>query len=671
MPNNLIVPVMYKLLCNLENCGLKILVLVIPMKKSKGTKKITVFLIVLIYFISYLYLFRSYGHFNIGRKHLSIIPTIATITIEYFIIYLFMIGKIKKKESKLGLRLSLFLIMPVATVAIEEIAWNTNLSALTLPAFLANVLIVMLIMTLIILISGNPSVSYISILLLGELYGIVNYFVYKFRGSPPSLSDLMAAKTALTVASNYSYEISDKIVYSFVLFLLFIILCLILAPNQIIIRHRMRFCLLGGVFLILVGTNVADLVSLKWNGLSWGKSETFETYGAPLVLYEGIKNLKPQKPVDYRIDTIKESMDSYSKKRTDTQILPNVIVIMNESFSDLSVLGENPSYQDYLKNWNDIDEYVMRGFVYVPVYGGGTCNTEFEFLTGYSMNYLNEVPYMNLNLTRKSCMLKAMNEYGYKTVAFHPYYKENWNRIAVYQALGFSEFLGYEEMGEFKSLNNLWCSDESDYSFIEKYIDNNRERFPIFLFNVTMQNHGGYQIELAPDVEHVKPIEKYSTYMDLENYLTLVKESDMAFKELIDYYATYDYPTVICMFGDHQPALDSSFVEEITDISEIGGVEGVVSKYKTPYIIWSNYDIGNHKKDIVDMSTNYLGADLLDVLSIHTNYTDYLLDLQIELPVVNPYGYFTSEGAWYDNSEENGKIKEYNCVQYYELFEKN
>lgn len=43
-------------------------------------------------------------------------------------------------------------------------------------------------------------------------------------------------------------------------------------------------------------------------------------------------------------------------------------------------------------------------------------------------------------------------------------------------------------------------------------------------------------------------------YPKVDQYLSLIKKSDTALQELIEYYSQVDEPTIICIFGDHQPS---------------------------------------------------------------------------------------------------------------------
>ena len=349
-------------------------------------------------------------------------------------------------------------------------------------------------------------------------------------------------------------------------------------------------------------------------------------------------------------------------------------MIMNESFADLSVLGDFVS-DDYLASFYDIDDYLLRGMVYPSVCGGGTCNSEFEFLTGSSLANVKPgiYPYLNYDLSNASNLVQVFNNLGYQTVAFHPYQAENWNRTNVYNSFGFQEFLSQEDMVD-KEILSWTISDYSDFEKIKEIYENRTA--PLFLFNVTMQNHGGYNVPIRSDVELVSIEKQYSGYSDVINYLTLIRESADAFKELLNYFAAQPDPVIICMFGDHQPILDEDFLSSITQTvsDEEHSILDAKQRYITPYIIWSNYDVystpDTESTKQTDMSLNYLGANLLGLLGISTPYSQYLLSLQQQIPIVNSVGYQDSLGEWFSLEIENPALTEYQSVQYYELFGK-
>ena len=52
-------------------------------------------------------------------------------------------------------------------------------------------------------------------------------------------------------------------------------------------------------------------------------------------------------------------------------------------------------------------------------------------------------------------------------------------------------------------------------------------------------------------------------YPKANRYLSLVKRSDEAFQELVDYFSNVSEPTILCMFGDHLPSIEDGFYEEL------------------------------------------------------------------------------------------------------------
>ena len=61
---------------------------------------------------------------------------------------------------------------------------------------------------------------------------------------------------------------------------------------------------------------------------------------------------------------------------------------MNEAFSDLSVINEFSTNEDYMPFIHSLNENTIKGSLYMSIFGSGTCNSEFEYLTGNSMSFL-------------------------------------------------------------------------------------------------------------------------------------------------------------------------------------------------------------------------------------------------------------------------------------------
>lgn len=603
-----------------------------------------------------------------------------------------------------------FSVLPFLAFFMEELLWNESFFAISGKSLLINYLVEYLFLLSLFLLIRSFHPTFVLFLCLNWIYGMANHYVLEFKGCPPLFSDLLASQTAITVMGNYSYALDDAVVIGTFLFLYTWIFLLYfplsqknVAPKNASEENNTSFFAQHKLFVRILGIlcaflwipclfflDISHFSGITING--WSPVYSFTQNGAPITLLISIQNVIPSKPAHYSRESalaaisqaVSEAEDATSDGMISKEVAasedasknvpPSVIVIMNESFADLSVLGDFVS-DDYLASFYDIDDYLLRGMVYPSVCGGGTCNSEFEFLTGSSMANVKPgiYPYQNYDLSNASNLVQVFNNLGYQTVAFHPYQAENWNRINVYNSFGFQEFLSQEDMTD-KEILSWTISDHSDFEKIKEIYENRTA--PLFLFNVTMQNHGGYNVPIRSDVELVSIEKQYSGYSDVINYLTLIRESADAFKELLNYFAAQPDPVIICMFGDHQPILDEDFLSSITQTvsDEEHSILDAKQRYITPYIIWSNYDVystpDTESTKQTDMSLNYLGANLLGLLGISTPYSQYLLSLQQQIPIVNSVGYQDSLGGWFSLEIENPVLTEYQSVQYYELFGK-
>ena len=61
---------------------------------------------------------------------------------------------------------------------------------------------------------------------------------------------------------------------------------------------------------------------------------------------------------------------------------------MNETFSDLNVVNKIKTNKEVMPFINSLSENTIKGHMLVSVFGGGTSNSEYEFLTGNSVSSL-------------------------------------------------------------------------------------------------------------------------------------------------------------------------------------------------------------------------------------------------------------------------------------------
>lgn len=240
--------------------------------------------------------------------------------------------------------------------------------------------------------------------------------------------------------------------------------------------------------------------------------------------------------------------------------------------------------------------------------------------------------------------------------------------------MGFDDFIEASEFQTEYEYIRTFISDTCNFNEIIYRYENKEIDKPLFLFNVTIQNHGAYYGDLDLPIEVLQvgdtKAEDAGYIYDLQTYLNLMKHTDQAFEDLVTYFSDVEEPTIICMFGDHQPVLSDDFYQSIWGSTNLTK-ENVMKKYVTPYVIWTNYD--TELKEYGDMSANYLGAVLLECAGVELSvYYEFLLELQAEYPVLSHIGCLNNAGTRFDIDDLMNvrEILQYRIIQYNHLMEK-
>lgn len=583
-----------------------------------------------------------------------------------------------KKINKIT-RVLCFSIVPVIAFYLMEFYDRNPFEQIRPMAHLFNIMIFEMIAWIIYFLIGNEKWSLRIILGLSMLFGLVNHYVMEFRSTPFVPWDIFSINTAFSVAGNYNYMPSVRLVVVTIIFCVLIFLVRFL-DYKLQIRFRFRMMAAGVicVLLVLFGKSVQNeefqlknnlypylftpSVMTKYNGLA----VTFTMDMAYVVV---------DKPSDYSVNSAKELLEQYSEETTNKEIegeYPNIIVIMDEAFSDISVLGEfdtNEDYMPFVRSMLNGAENTVSGYLNVSVCGGNTANTEFEFLTGDTMAFLptGSIPYQQYIKRKVPSIAGYLSELGYDTYAQHPYYGSGWEREKVYPLLGFDKMNFVEDYVP-RTIVRQYVSDESDFGMIIRTFEQKEEGKPAFIFNVTMQNHGGYTSEYDDFVNDVCATEVDN--QALNQYLSLVRLTDEKLRELVEYFDNQEEDTIIVFFGDHQPS--DSVVAPIWKLN--GKDSGSLSKedselrYMVPYFIWANYDIDEAQNE--DTSVNYLGAKMLQYAGVPTfEYQNFLLELENYYPVIS--GVKIQESAETDSDKKSAEemMNKYKCLQYYTMFD--
>ena len=532
--------------------------------------------------------------------------------------------------------------------------------------------------------------------------GLAEYFVILFKSMPISPGDLSALSTAAAVAgSGYTYELSAFCLYGLSFCAVALLACEAagcLRPAHGTRRRRALIIdIVVGLALIgAVGAHVTLIDYYNTLGITiytWRPLESYYRQGFLPAFISGAQTINPPKPDGYDVEGAEELVDEYAAaydaREADDQNRaaaeaqfdeekPTVIAIMNETFSDLSIyqmLHADYTGPSYFKSLSDC---LARGTLYVSAYGGGTANTEFEFLTGNSMANLGSgvYPYTIYNLTDVGNLAQQFKDLGYDTLAMHPNHATNWNRENVYEDFGFDGFLAIEDFQDAETLRGM-VTDQATYDTILERLETNSD--PQFIFDVTMQNHSGYDTGLIPADKQLDLSIDGMSDSEVNEYVSLIQESDRALAEFIGQLRQLDRKVVVVFFGDHQPYFPSRFNDLwFTDEDEATHQQRL---WQTDYVIWANYDVAGNDQtsETDDLSVNYLGAKLMEVIGAPlSTYQKALMGLREKLPAINTTGYLDADGTWHLAGDETattlaaetavGAGDDYATMQYYEMF---
>ena len=551
-------------------------------------------------------------------------------------------------------------------------------------------------------------------------FAVACYYIQLFRGTPFVPLDLFATETGMNVAANYVFELTIPLTIATVWTGLMLAMAYQLGRGNLV-RARWKItqrvvALLAVLLIASMFYSQSYLQDKHYTISYWDQEASYEKYGNWMAFCLNLRNVFPEKPDAYAANSVSKIVDTTLEdsdivpnsdnaynmitgkndyKATKKQ--PNIIMIMNESFAELDALGDLKTNIDVMPFFKSLKENTIRGNLQVSTHGGGTACTEYEALTGNSQSFLSAgaVAYSASMRESTPSVVWNLRAQGYQTDAFHPYYSSGWSRDKAYAYMGFESFTALEDLlpqdtinvTTLESLDKIektidpndgdvynrgYMSDHYDFKLVEKLYEARDKSRPYFMFNVTIQNHGGYLDPCPNFQEEVKITNMDGDYPQANRYLSLMHASDTAFEELISYFKNVKEPTIVVMFGDHLPSLEKDFYTELCgEASENFDINQTQAFHQTPFVIWANYDIP--EKNIGTISTNYLSTLIMETAGLElTDYERYLASMSKSLPVISNLGYVDGQGEAYYTIPENKPViktlvNDYKCVAYNNL----
>ncbi|MDO4295629.1 MAG: LTA synthase family protein [bacterium] len=544
-------------------------------------------------------------------------------------------------------------------------------------------------------LSNAPRISNTILNAIFTFWAMAEYFVVDFRARPIMIWDILAVRTAISVSANYEYVFTKRLLAAaagMALWTVFLCCFPVRLPSWKK-QWKIRLAALGGSLAASVAFFVFLFqVAFANRGIDinmWEPVGSYADFGYMLSTVRIVDYFFVEEPLDYSVMAVQEiqrelgesqeerrkQIEAESTWTTKSEVVPtNIICIMNESYSDLQAVAPFETDVPYNAYYRSMEENVIKGNLYMPVFGAMTCNSEYEVLTGNSLAFAPEgcVPYQIYMKNPTPSLAHVLKKQGYRTVAMHPNAAQNWNRTEAYEAMGFDEYYDiafYEDAARVRG----YVGDKGDYEKIIQLTEEKEEGEPLFIFNVTMQNHGGY----VDDYEISVHLSDYDgeEFPLTEEYLSLVKESDEALQYLLEYYSEVEEPTMVVMFGDHQPGIETEFYETLMgkELDKFT-LEEMLCRYVTPFFIWTNYETESSLSE--NVSAQYLSCAMLQRANLQMSpYQEFLSEMALAAPVVHMLGYYDGEMQFQDwvnwrEKKEYEWFHPFEILQYNNMFEK-
>lgn len=566
---------------------------------------------------------------------------------------------------------------------------------LKLTPIMFNLLIMFGIFTAVYIVSNRQKLGVLSIYGLTVLFAVVNYYVDQFRGSEITAGDLYSIGTAMNVMDEYKVKLTWEVFEAILgIPVLFSVLTFLPAERKRVKGWKRFFYIVPGTLLVIwifsIFTRSTYPLEQGIKVKTFNPTKTYKQNGQLLNFVRGFYYMQVFPPEDYSAEMAKEVMESSgyvsdSADNDDGQQNPNIIFVMNEALWDFTWFEGNELSEDpfeYIHSLAGQDNAII-GKLDVDVFGGRTAISEYEAMTGNSAAFFpaDAVPYTLYVDDTLPSINWNLKDAGYSgDIAFHPYKASGYNRPNAYPLLGFDDFVTLEDIKDELTDSDYirkYVSDSTDFKKVISLYEEAKKTSdaPFYLFNITMQNHGGFSEDYDNLTASVETGGKLSAFNTYNRYVKLAYNSDKAFKVLTDYFEKIDEPTIIVMFGDHLPSLGSDYFK-----AHLGKTKsqmdsyGLFQYFETPLVIWANYDInkdGRYNERFDNISVNYLSSMIMDIAGVPmTAYQKFLVDMAEVIPQFTEHGYIDGEGVFYetDNAESPHFV---DWVNKYHIFEYN
>ena len=483
-----------------------------------------------------------------------------------------------------------------------------------------SVLVMLCVYTLLRIFFREPFLPFVLYGAIVNLIGAAHLFKMFYRGEPVFPNDLFNVGPAFSIAGRMQIHFNRGLVFN----LLFFIVCALALrlvsrrfyrPLPIHPVGKIGPGLLVPVICLLYLANITHLEAFGVLDIRYDQYHNYLRNGFVLSTMMNLADSKVEKPAGYGREAM-EDMRRGIEAAPDPAPLgsppakPHIIVLQMEAYADPGVFdppiryAEDPFAPLYTQDraWplSGPERNRLQHFqTLVSIIGGGTSDTEFEFLTGYSMRFcpMGVTPFIRYMDKATPSVATDLTALGYRTVAMHPHKGSFYSRDKAYPRLGFDRFVTQEEFTDPQYIG--YISDESFGDKVIELFEEEKENGPLFLFGISIQNHGPYNI---PELQRDYPLAgsgatalEAGQIRELETFGANLRDSSVMLERLVRYFSLVDEPILLLVFGDHQAAWPWIF-----NMTQEPSLE--LKKYSTESFFWANYPLQADIQPVVGAS---------------------------------------------------------------------
>lgn len=504
-------------------------------------------------------------------------------------------------------------------------------------------------------------------LALFSIIGFISREKLIIKGSPLVPSDLLLAKEVLGISASF------KGVFIAIGTIILVCVSLILLIVKFIPKTKYKplqktvVFSLSALLIFFLYTYFGPIQRVfALELINYSQAINYDQNGMLLGFILEAENQKVESPANYNQSAINSIVQNYKSSYTvDSNFKPNIIFIMSEAFWDPTLMKNVTFNQDPIPYFHSLQKSQTSGTMLSAVYGGGTANTEFEALTGFSTQFLpaGTIAYSQYVYKPLEALPTILGRQGYASSAIHTY--DNWfyGRNNVYKNLGFDKFVSKEFLND-PEYNGSYISDMELINQILKEV--NETDKPDFIYAVSMENHGPYSAVENPSNTikasgaNLTPESKAI----LDNYANSINHVDKSLQALIDGLQNSNQPTLVVFYGDHLPLLGDNYsvYKDAGFITDGNSYEDYMSLHSVPFVTWNNFGLSVNQN--LHLSANFMGTLGLEMAKKSgSSMTDYLSNLMDtgSTSVIDPA---------YQNEEKmtSEQIEKYKKLQYDLLF---